>query len=388
MQDLLTEARAAAQRQATEILPVLERWVRQGSHSLDVAGVNAMGALLVEALDPLGLALHRAPGQGVGDHLFWTSPAWASAPPAARVVLLGHHDTVHATSDFDVWEIKGDRLRGPGVLDMKGGLAVAWAALKALASVGRLDALPLALISVGDEEISSIDSFERVQRFAAGAGAALIFEAGRAEDRIITRRKGTGRVEVIVEGRAAHSGNAHREGINAIWALSRYVDQAQRLTDYTQGVTVNVGLIEGGVGANTVAAAARCVHDFRYERAADGAALMADVTRLAATLEAETGARFILNGDVRRPPLEKTPASQRLFEAYAAAAAQAGLGCAEADLIGGGSDASTTSAVGVPSIDGLGPRGAHFHTHDEFIEISSLAPKVEALVIFLLSWAP
>lgn len=386
MQDLLTEARAATQRHAARILPVLERWVRQNSHSAEVEAVNAMGDLLVEDLAPLGMTLERVPGEGVGDHLFWRTAAWDDAPAEARIILLGHHDTVHPPGVFDAWEIEGDRLRGPGALDMKGGLSVIWAALSALKELGRLDEIPVGVISVGDEEISSLHSFQFVQRWAEGAGAALIFEAGRAEDKIITRRKGTGRLEITAEGKATHSGNSHREGINAIWAVARYVDRIQAVTDYDRGLTVNVGLISGGVGANTVPGLARCTHDFRYERMADGAYLIEEAHRIAREVEAETGAKLTLEGDVRRPPLEKTDASHRLFERYAEAAHGAGLGGAEADLIGGGSDASTTSAIGVPSIDGMGPRGAFFHTDREYIEISSLPMKTQALAALLLGW--
>jgi glutamate carboxypeptidase len=270
------------------------------------------------------------------------------------------------------------------VLDMKGGLLVAHAALTALSEVGALADLPLGMVSVGDEELGSPDSRSFVQAIARGAAAGLVFEAGRAEDAIITQRKGTGKFKVEAIGKASHAGNFHHEGINAIRALARFVDQFEALTDYDRGVTINVGTISGGSSANTVPARAECFSDFRFVRASDGEDVVRAVDRIARQVGEATGARFQVEGGIRRAPLERSPASVELYERYAACAEQAGLGSVECPLIGGGSDANTVSAVGVPTIDGLGPRGRHFHTTDEYIEISSLVMRVEALIRLLL----
>jgi glutamate carboxypeptidase len=381
---VLTEALAAAQRRADELLPMLRRWVETNSYSGNVDGVNAVGTMLAEDFDLAGLALERHAGDGVGDHLIWRTSAWAEAGPE-RLLLIGHHDTVFPQGTFDVWDIEGDRLRGPGVLDMKGGLLVVRTALACLDEVGALADLPISVASVGDEEIGSNHSRPVLEDLARGAGAALVFEAGRAQDMIVTQRKGTGRLMVSVKGVAAHAGNHHPDGVNAIWALARFVDRVQALTDYDLGVTVNVGLISGGSSANTVPANAECTIDFRYERAADGHAVVAAADVAAREVGAESGAAFTLAGGIRRAPLERTDASVALFRRYAECAGASGLGNAECPLMGGGSDANTVSAVGVAAIDGLGPRGKGFHTHDEYIEVSSLAMRIEALIRFLLS---
>lgn len=381
---VLTEALAAAQRRSDELLPMLRRWVETNSYSGNVEGVNAVGSMLAEDFDLPGLALERHTGDGVGDHLIWRTAAWDGAG-AERVVLIGHHDTVFPPGTFEVWERDGDRLRGPGVLDMKGGLLIIRTALACLDEVGALADLPLAVACVGDEEIGSNHSRPILEDLARGAGAALVFEAGRVEDMIVTQRKGTGRLMVSVAGVAAHAGNHHPDGVNAIWALSRFIDRVQRLTDYDAGVTVNVGLISGGSSANTVPAHAECTIDFRYERAEDGHAVVAGADAAAREVGADSRATFTLTGGIRRAPLERTDASVALFRRYAECAAAAGLGNAECPLMGGGSDANTVSAVGVPAIDGLGPRGKGFHTHDELIEVSSLPMRIDALIRFLLA---
>jgi glutamate carboxypeptidase len=382
----MVSALLAADRRRGNALALLRRWVEVNSYSGHVDGVNAMGEELRAGFSLPGLTLHVQPGHGVGDHLWWRTPAW-DAHPDRRILLVGHHDTVFPPGTFESWHQDGDRITGPGVLDMKGGLLIIHTALAALAEVGRLPDLALAVVSVGDEEIGSRDSAAFTAEVARGAAGALVFEAGRAGDAIITRRKGTGAFQVEVEGKAAHAGNYHADGTNAIWALARFVDAAQRLTDYDRGVTVNVGLVRGGSSRNTVPAQAQGELDFRFIRGDDGPAVCDALAAAAGALTEQTGARIVLTGGVRRPPLERTAASAALRERYAACARESGLGDGEAGLLGGGSDGNNIAALGVPVIDGLGPRGLGFHTHDEYIEASSLPLRTAALIRFLLASA-
>ncbi len=382
---LVDRALAAADRRASELLPALRRWVEINSYTGNVDGCNRVADLLVESFALAGLTATRVAGNGTGDHLIWRTPAWDTAPDR-RLVLVGHHDTVFPPGTFEVWDQHGDRLRGPGVLDMKGGLATIRTALAALADVGALATLPLAVVTVADEETGSFESRSMLEDLARGARAALVFESGRATDALVTQRKGTGKVTVKVTGQAAHAGNNLKDGINAVWAIARFVDGAQQLTDWDRGVTVNVGLIDGGSSANTVPEHASCQLDFRYVRRLDGDQLMGAFDHLARGLAAETGARFVLEGGIRRAPLERSDASLALLHRYEPCAIAEGLAGGEAPLQGGGSDANTVSAVGVPAIDALGPRGKGFHTHDEYIELPTLAQRTRALVRFLVGW--
>jgi glutamate carboxypeptidase len=195
-------------------------------------------------------------------------------------------------------------------------------------------------------------------------------------------------VSAVGHGKAAHAGNAHAEGKNAIWAIARWVDAAQQLTDYERGITVSVGKISGGLGKNTVPEHAEAHADIRYLTRADGEALVERLRQAAERAAASVpGTRLVLSGGVNREPLERTPANVALMEEYARAARASGLGAGEAPLIGGASDASTSSSMGIASIDGLGPRGKGFHTVDEHIEAETLVPKAEALARFLVARA-
>jgi glutamate carboxypeptidase len=331
----------------------------------------------------LGLEVERVRSEAFADHLVFSTAA-ARGSCEGGVALVGHHDTVFPPGAFEGFRREGGIARGPGVLDMKGGIVVMLEALGALRAAGLLDALPIRIVLVGDEEVGSFEGRPVIQRATAGAKSALVFEAGRAADKIITSRKGTGAAKVVATGKAAHAANGHKEGINAIWALSRFIDRAQRLTDYGRGVTVNVGVVAGGEAKNTVPASAECQLDFRFERIADAEATFESLRAACAEAAAEVpGSSLAISGGPQRLPLERTPENVALYERYAACARAAGLGGDEAALIAGGSDASSTAAIGIPSIDGLGPRGSGFHTHDEFIEVASLEPKAIALAAFL-----
>lgn len=366
---------------------LLSELVELSSHTADAAGCSAVAARLDHALGALtdgGLSRRLIDHGGkFGQHL------WAeSAAPGPAVLLVGHHDTVFPKSAFVGYREDGALLRGPGVLDMKGGLVVIAYALAALARADLLRRVPVILVSVSDEEVGSPEGAELVRAGALRSSAALVFESGRQNDLLITRRKGTGALTVTARGKAAHAGNLHHEGKNAIWALAKFIDGAQRLTDYDAGCTVNVGKISGGIGKNTVPDAAEALVDFRFIDAAQGAALMTRFAAAAATAaDGVPGTSVELAGGIQRPPLERTEASSRLLAEYGACASAFGLGSAEAPLLGGGSDANTVAALGVPALDGLGPRGKGFHTTDEFIERATLVPKAQALCRFLVGRA-
>jgi glutamate carboxypeptidase len=370
--------RAEVAAREAAMIELTRRAVLINSYSANVAGVDAVGALLAEAFALPSLRHEVIVGERYGAHQVWRSEA-----PGAPILLIGHHDTVFPPGHFEGWHVSGERATGPGAFDMKGGLAVIWGALAALESLGVLSRLPLVVVSVADEEVGSPESSPHLMRIAQGASAALVFESGRQRDAIVTRRRGTGTLTVSFTGRAAHAGNAHASGRNAVWAMARFIDAAQVLTDYTRGSSVNVGLASGGTSSNTVPAFAECKVDVRFERA-DAARELLEALRHAAERAAESvGVELAIAGGANRLPLDRTPASEALFLEYGVHARAAGLGSEECPLVGGGSDANTVGSVGVPAIDGLGPRGEGFHTTSEWMDLGSLRPKAEALARFL-----
>jgi len=373
----LDAALAAVRNRGAEMLALTRSWVEVNSFTQNIDGVNRVGSMLREAFALPQLTCSVIQAEGYGDHMIWRTPA-AGAP----ILLIGHHDTVFPPGHFEGWREDGNRATGPGALDMKGGLAIIRTALAALGDAGALDALPLRVVCVSDEEVGSPTSAPHLREAATGAACALVVESGRAADAISTRRKGVGAMTVVAHGKAAHAGNNHKDGANAIWALSRFVAAAQQLTDYARGVTVNVGEFHGGTSKNTVPERAECKLDLRYETVGDAEALVANL-RAAAEAAALPGVRIEVSGGANRLPLERTPASAALRDEYAACARAAGLGDGEAALLGGGSDANTVAPLGVPAIDGLGPRGAGFHTTTEYVELDTFVPKCEALVRFL-----
>jgi glutamate carboxypeptidase len=361
----------------------LERLVTVNSYTDNPEGGRKVGALLRELFAPSRLEINVQTSSRYADHLVLRSRG--QAPNKDAVALVGHLDTVFPPGTFEGYRQSGDHAYGPGVLDMKGGLVVVAFAIEALAATVGLDSVvPLRVVIVSDEEVGSPEGQGVIGAAVTGASACLVFEAGRTGDAIITRRKGTGAVTAIFHGRAAHAGNNHKDGANAVWALARFIDGVQGLTRYDEGVTVNVGRASGGETTNTVPDRAEAQVDLRFTTRASADALIASIRRVADEATASVpGTSFELQGGVQRLPLERTDASGRIFAQYAECARAHGLGDAEAGLIGGGSDASTASALGIPAIDGLGPRGSGFHTKDERIEVASLVPKAQALAQFL-----
>jgi glutamate carboxypeptidase len=364
------------------MLALLEELVVINSHSHHPPGGAEVGGVLARELGAIpGIAVWRRESERFGPHLCAASRA-AKASAAGSIALVGHLDTVFPPGTFESFRRDAERAYGPGVCDMKGGLVLCIEALRIVARRGLLDRLPVRFVVVSDEEVGSPEGAEVIAAELGGASCALVFETGRRGDAIVTSRKGTGGVHLRARGKAAHAGNAHESGANAIWALARVVDRVQALTAYDRGITVNVGTVKGGTGRNTVPDAAEALVDLRFVTIADGEALVAAIRRIAAAVDVP-GTAVEVHGGVARPPLERTDGNVALYREVAAAAAVAGLECPEAPLQGGGSDAATTAALGIPSVDGLGPRGTHFHTHDEEVEIGTFVPRLEMLVRFL-----
>lgn len=386
----------------SEQLPWFQGLVECPSHTYAKEDVEVAYRRIDEMAIGLGLErrLVSDPEGRFADHRVFSTP---QIRDDERVLaLVGHVDTVFPRSlgflefhrDAPDSESGGDVVRGPGVLDMKSGLSVILFGLQAIkrAAPEAWRDLRLRFVCNSDEEVGSPSSAALFERLAPLTTMALVFEGGRAEDRIITRRKGGGRWELTVKGRSAHAGNDHAEGVNAIHALALLIPKVEALTDYDRGVTVNVGLIEGGTAKNTVPERASCVIDTRFTTKADADELVKALRGIAVNPwrgiadlpERLREASVELRGRVTRLPLEANETSQSMRRVYEEYAAAVGLGVGEAPLQGGGSDANLLSSHGVPSIDGLGPYGRYFHRVEEWSSLVSLRRRTQALACFLV----
>lgn len=383
MRDAKAEALAWVADQLPSMEAALASLVEVNSYTGNRSGGLEVARLLDEAFSMPGLTREVVGSERYGDHRVYRSAGNGAAPLA----LLGHLDTVFPPGVFEGYRVDGELRRGPGVLDMKGGLVVMAWALKAVAQTVGLSAVPeLRVIIVADEEVGSPEGALLINQVVPGSRAALVFESGRANDDIVTRRKGTGAAQVIAIGRAGHAGNAYWDSANAIWALSRFVDHAQRVSSKADEVTVNVGLISGGTAKNTVPADARAELDLRFPTRAAHDAVWVKLREAAAKAGEEVaGTSVSVTAGPERLPMEKLAGTAALYESYASCAKAHGLGHDEAPVQGGGSDGNTTVALGVPTIDALGPRGRHFHTPNEYIEIASMIPRTKALISWLLA---
>lgn len=377
-----------------EQVPFLTRLVEQPSCTREPRDVEAAAALCDARAHELGLTIERHPdpsGTYAAHRVYRTE---ACAEHATAIALVGHLDTVFPRAlGFLGMRREGDRVHGPGVLDMKSGISSIFSALAALRAIGALPRLCARVILVSDEEVGSPSSSALFGQLAPRTSGALVFEAGRHADRIVTRRRGGGLFTITARGRAAHAGLAHADGVNAIHALALLVPRIEAITDSARGLTVNVGLFEGGTAKNTVPERAAIGIDARFETARDAAELHARLRALIADPFAgidgvpekiRAHARFELGGGTTRPPMEPVAGTDALRARYERAASACGLGTGEAPLQGGGSDANLLSAAGVPCLDGLGPFGEGFHETREWSSLESLEKRTAALALFLL----
>jgi glutamate carboxypeptidase len=366
-----------------EMTDLLGRLARAESPSLDPQAQREAFSILEDELSELGLRVERLPGHGTGDHLL-ASPTEADEDGPYQL-LLGHLDTVWPVgtiSEMPV-RIRDGMLFGPGVFDMKGGLAQMLFALRALADLG-VDTpfRPLVLINA-DEEIGSRDSRRHVERLARGATRAFVLEPSFGiAGRLKTARKGVGRFTLRLRGEASHAGLDPEGGVSAILEASHQIQRLFSLNDPERGTTVNVGTIDGGMRANVVAPEVLAEVEARVVTGRDAARVEQQIRELEPVAE---GITLEVEGGFGRPPLERTPRNRRLWELARYAAVKLGIEIDEA-LVGGASDGNIASAH-TATLDGLGAVGQGAHARDEHVIIDRM-PERAALLALLLASSP
>ena len=362
------------------MVALLRELVDQDSGTYDKAGTDCVGESIRRFLDGHGIAVETLPRPRYGDCL---RASIRGGGEGAHVLLLGHRDTVFPPGEAArrPFRTDGDLAYGPGVADMKGGLVMNCFVLAAFARAG--GPVPLVGLFTGDEEIGSPEGRPVIEREARGARAVFNAEPGRPSGAVVTGRKGGVFSAVRIEGRAAHSGGNFEHGISAVEELARKIQAWHAITDLARGVTVNVGLVSGGQSVNTVAPWAEAQLDLRYVEAPDRDAAMARIEEIAArSFVPGTRAALEVRGEFL--PLRPTPASQRLFTAYAEAARASGFETA-GDFVGGCADSGFTAAAGAPTLCSVGPVGGKGHTPDEYLRLDTLIPRAQACARTILA---
>jgi glutamate carboxypeptidase len=364
---------------AEEILAGIGRWVAHETPSHDGAAVNKLVDTAEGDLRRLGARITRTPGRdGFGDVLEAEAP-WGD-PNAKGILILGHLDTVHpigALATTHVFRRDGDAVYGPGIYDMKAGSFMAYYAMQHFVRRGRTTPLPVRIMYVPEEEVGSPTSRERIEAAARKAKYVLVMEPARDGDRCVTARKGWGRFELKVTGRAAHAGSRPQDGRSAILEMARQIVALHAMTDYATGVTVNVGTIVGGSGTNVVAASCEASVDLRVPTAELAETMTARILGLRAE---DPDCVVAVSGGMNRPPYQKNAGIAALFEHARQCAAEVGFELRDVPLTGGVSDGNFAAALGVPTLDGLGADGRGAHALDEQIRFSSLVPHTRLLV--------
>jgi glutamate carboxypeptidase len=340
-----------------------------GTHNK--AGVDTVSTIIQERFREFGAEVTVFPQEQYGDCVYgrWHGKG------TARIFLIGHMDTVYpdGTAAQHPLHREGSLLKGPGVSDMKSGLLSAVYAAHAVVQSGFENFAEIGVFCNSEEEVGSPISRDVYAPFARGANAALVLEGGRSNGNIVSSRKGVGRFTVTVRGRSAHAGVEPEKGANAIVALARYIEAIQALNGMRDGLTVNVGVVNGGTKANVVPDFAQAEVDIRIIRTEDGVALEKAIREIVAR-EMVKGTTAEVYG-VIRATMEKTPHIAHLAELAMQAASELGFKTQD-QATGGGSDGNYIAALGTPTLDGLGPVGGDDHNVlTEWLDYDSILPR-------------
>jgi glutamate carboxypeptidase len=368
----------AVEARFPRFLAELEALVNVDCGSYTPAGVNRVADAVERSLREQGATVERIPHRTSGDaRQLGDLVVGRLAGEGPRLLLIGHMDTVfeEGTAAARPFRVDGDRALGPGASDMKGGLLAGLHALAALASIGLRPAVTF--IANPDEEIGSPFSGPHIRRLAGESDAALVLEGARANGDIVSSRKGIADLEVSLVGRAAHAGVDPEKGRSAILAAAHQVVALHELNGRWPSVTLNAGVIRGGTRPNVVAESCLLELDLRAATVNEFEAASAEAERIVSRPVVD-GVRASLRRIASHPPMEKTPAIARLADLARALAAELGFEVRDA-ATGGASDANTTAAAGLPTLDGLGPIGGDDHSSDEWLDLASVVPRTALL---------
>jgi glutamate carboxypeptidase len=369
---ILFEARSRQK----QIVALIREMVECESPSDDPAAVNRFVDVLGDAA-PAFARVKTVPGGRFGRHTIFEFELFGKKKQG-QILALGHADTVWPVGTLATMPFreKDGRLWGPGVLDMKAGIAFFMHAMRILRDLEVPVARKVVMQINSDEEVGSESSRALTEKNAKRSEAVLVLEPSSGLDgKLKTARKGIGDYSVTVRGKATHSGLDFAGGASAVLELARQIEKIASFTDLPRGITVNPGVISGGTRVNVVAAEARVEVDMRVPRLKDAAAIE---RKFRALRPVDRRCTIEVTGGLNRPPLERSPAIVQLFRKAQALARDMGV-TLEESAVGGGSDGNFTAAIGVPTLDGLGAVGEGAHAPNESILVDRIADRTALL---------
>ena len=362
-----------AENNAGDILGTLKTMVELESFTSDKQGTDALSDYLIQRLRELGAETTVIPQDQVGNHVVADIEGGEG-----RIMLLCHMDTVwpKGTIENRPFTVKEGLAYGPGILDMKAGIAIALHALETLRTHGMQPKHKIKIVLNSDEETGSTSSRQLIEEEARKSDQVFCLEPGAGKKGALkTGRKGVGMFQVKVTGKAAHAGNEPEKGISAIEEMAHQILRLHSLTDFSRGTTVNVGVLQGGAVRNQVAAFAEALVDLRVTTTAEAVRVEREILNARPVLN---DALVEVTGSLNRPPMERTESTAMMLNWVKEFADPLGIHLEETQ-VGGGSDAQFVAALGIPVLDGMGGVGEGPHADHENIVLSELPRRVALL---------
>ncbi len=352
----------------------LKKIIEINSFTKNKAGVDAVGIQMQEWLEALGLEMQKFEREQIGDHQLFRS----QKVEGSKILLLGHNDTVFPYGAFDKYHEDDEWIYGPGVCDMKGGNVVALEALKEVFSQkGEIKNIDFFLVS--DEETGSDDSKALTLELSKDYDYCFVFEAAGADLEVVTGRKGVGTYTLTIEGKAAHAGVRYADGINANLEAAYKLQKLTELTNLDLGTTVNVGKIEGGIGANTISPKCELLLEIRFTKESERDRVLSALDEITNTSYVE-GTKASIDGLIQRDVMEPNEKQTSFLKQLEDITGES----IKTESRGGVSDANHVASQGVITLDGFGPFGDGDHTIHERALKSSFTQRIEMMAKILL----
>ncbi|MCH7587481.1 MAG: M20 family metallopeptidase [Chloroflexi bacterium] len=362
-----------------QMIKLLREMVEIETPTHDKSAVDRLGLYLRNKGNMLNADLRTHNQDMTGNHitLYWGSGN-------RDILLLTHMDTVYPMGTLQTmpWRQDDEKIFGPGVFDMKAGIAIVLSAVAALQDKGNLPERGITLLCTSDEETGSASSRELIESMARTHKLVLVLEPGLPNGELKTWRKGVGRFQIETTGVAAHAGASHTSGVNAILEMAYQMIELSKLPQIAEGISLNLGRVRGGTRTNVVAENCTCIIDVRVKVSEHQEIIEKAIRHREPIL---SGSKINVTGSWNRPPMQRTPLIQKTFARAKAIAKKIDMDLEEGGT-GGASDANFVAALGIPVLDGLGAVGGGAHSREEHIRITSLAQRAALLAALITDW--